>query len=168
MKRYHRLTPRGSRHQADMFFADLVGEPTYRTRRYPRAVPARWSPAPSTPPHEYPAGWHAPRPETPAVPDDEGFEEAVPLGGRGSFRHEPLGGIPGDNVAARWNVDAATPSGSTIDIVVHLHGYSDKPDDAQFLPRKTAAAGVDLVDDAGAVRVRTSQPTLALVPRGRH
>jgi hypothetical protein len=97
--------------------------------------------------------------------DEPDLEEAVPLNGRGRFRHDPLGG-DGDNVEARWNVDAATTSGSTIDIVVHLHGYGAP--DKEFLTTKAALAGVDMLDGAGAVRVRASAPTLALVPRGRH
>ncbi len=97
--------------------------------------------------------------------EDTGVGEAVPSGGRGRFRHAPLGG-EGDNVEARWNVDAATPAGSTIDVVVHLHGYGAPG--ANFLARKAAAAGVDLVDANGAAKVRASRPTLVLVPRGRN
>jgi len=159
MSRLHRWMPRGSRREADLFYADLTGEPVRgRVPRFvPLVIPSRRSLALA-------------QPSEPALADrgDEHFEEAVPSGGRGSFRHEPLGGISGDNVAARWNVDAATTSGSTIDIVVHLHGYSSQPDDASFLARKTAAAGVDMVADDGTVRVRASRPTLVLVPRGRH
>jgi hypothetical protein len=159
VSRFHRGTPRASRREADLFYADLMGEPA-RVRLPslgPSIVPLR----------RYSA---LVEPSEPAMPDrgDERFEEAVPSGGRGSFRHEPLGGIPGDNVAARWNVDAATTSGSAIHIVVHLHGFSLQADDANFLPRKTAAAGIDMVADDGTVRVRASRPTLALVPRGRH
>ena len=89
----------------------------------------------------------------------------MPNRGRGRFRHAPLGGN-GDNVEARWNVDASTTSASTVDVVVYLHGYGAPA--ADFLARKAQAAGVDLVDNTGAVRVRASRPTLALVPRGRH
>lgn len=169
MKRLSRLTLRGSRRNAELFFADLMGEP-YRPRRFrPASLPRTPQPPEPVLRPRYPA---AVPPLPPALPvrDDESGEdssEAVPLGGRGAFRHEPLGGIPGDNVEARFNVDAATAPGTTIDIVVHLHGYSSQRDDARFLPRKAAAAGVDMVD-GGTVRIRASRPTLALVPRGRH
>jgi hypothetical protein len=105
----------------------------------------------------------------------ESIAEAVPQGGRGRFAHAPLGGATTDNVEARWNVDAATPAGTTIDVVVHLHGYGPlgkEPDaaarQAAFLQRKAVAAGVDLVDAAGGSPKRASRPTLALVPLGRN
>lgn len=97
--------------------------------------------------------------------EDIGVGEAVPSGGRGRFRHAALGG-QGDNVEARWNVDASTAAGSTVDIVVYLHGYGAPR--ADFLAHKAATAGVDMLDSTGAVRVRASRPTLALVPRGRN
>ena len=97
--------------------------------------------------------------------ESESSDEAVPRGGRGRFRHAPLGGN-GDNVEARWNVDASTASGSIVDVVVYLHGYGAPA--ADFLAAKAKSAGVDLVDSTGAVRVRASRPTLALVPRGRN
>jgi hypothetical protein len=97
--------------------------------------------------------------------EDAGIVEAVPNRGRGRFRHAPLGG-DGDNVEARWNVDGSTTSGTTVDIVVYLHGYGAAA--ADFFARKAQSAGVDLVDSTGAVRVRASRPTLALVPRGRN
>lgn len=160
MRRFQRRDIQGRRHQADLFLADLLGESPGRARRRDvhTVVGPEWRPA-------SPARDAAAAP-VPAL-DDE-FDEAVPLGGRGGFRHDPLGGVPGDNVAARWNVDAATASDSTIDIVVHLHGYSALDDDAKFLPAKAALAGLDMIDDAGAVVVRAARPTLALVPRGRH
>ena len=168
MKRYYR--PASSRRQADLFYADLIGEPSRRRAPARRAavVYPRY-PVPMAPPEprDLPSPI-APSPAQSLAPEPDDETEAVPLNGRGSFRHDPLGGIAGPNVEARWNVDAATPANSTIDIVVHLHGYSSRPDDAAFLPRKAGAAGVDLVDDSGAVRVRASQATLALVPRGRH
>jgi len=97
--------------------------------------------------------------------EDAGFAETVPSRGRGRFRHAPLGGN-GENVEARWNVDASTISGSTVDVVVYLHGYGAQAPD--FLARKAQTAGVDLVDNTSAVKIRASRPTLALVPRGRH
>ncbi|HJZ76282.1 MAG TPA: M15 family metallopeptidase [Vicinamibacterales bacterium] len=161
MRRSARLTPSGNRRDAELFYADLTGR---RFHRRPHPIPApdeRPAPAPVI----YPRAGQIPR--TPAAArDDDDVEEAVPLRGRGRFRHEPLGGDPGDNVETRWNVDAATASGSTIDIVVHLHGYGTPG--SGFIAGKAAVAGVDLVDDAGTVRVRASQATLALVPRGRH
>ncbi|MEO8075459.1 MAG: M15 family metallopeptidase [Acidobacteriota bacterium] len=165
MKRFHRPGARGRHHQADLFFADLVGEPLRPRRRLRTPAGSGWRAAGPAVPH-YPVAGQTQAPATPAPLDDE-FDEAVPSGGRGRFRHEPLGG-EGDNVEARFNVDAATASGSTIDVVVHLHGFSMRPDDATFLTQKAAAAGVDMLGDGGAVRVRASQPTLALVPRGRH
>jgi len=92
--------------------------------------------------------------------------EAVPMGGRGSFRHDPLGGETGDNVEARWNVGDGTAAAASTDVVVHLHGYG-APGDG-FLARKAAMAGVDFVDSSGTVSVRAGRPTLALIPRGVH
>ena len=66
MKRGYRLTPRGSRRNADLFYADLVGGRADRPRRG-FAVPA----APLT---RYPA---APVPSTPLVPDDEVIDVEV-------------------------------------------------------------------------------------------
>ncbi|PYQ52375.1 MAG: hypothetical protein DMF78_11405 [Acidobacteria bacterium] len=149
---------------ADLFFADLMGEPL--------PPPRVWTRSASTPPlmSAWPrAGWPFAGvvPPSRAVVEQNDLGEAIPLNGRGRFRHEPLGGEAGDNVEARWNVDAATASGSTVDIVVHLHGYGTPGSD--FLARKAALAGLDMLDAAGAVRVRASSvPTLALVPRGRH
>ncbi len=118
----------------------------------------------------------APRPSVSAAPplpvqvrtreeEDAGVAEATPNNGRGRFRHAAVGG-DGDNVEARWNVDASTASGSTVDVVVYLHGYGAPA--ADFLARKAQTAGVDLLDKTGALRVRASRPTLALVPRGRN
>ena len=94
------------------------------------------------------------------------FGEGVPLGGRGTFRHAPLGGGSGDNVEARWNLAEGTAAGATVDIGVHLHGYGSPQ--AGFLARKAALAGVELVDSQGVVRVRSGRPTLVLVPLGHH
>lgn len=127
---------------AELFYRDLVGWPTRRPR--PQAPP------PVTLDAEY------------AVVD---VGEAVPMGGRGTFRHDPLGG-DGDNVAARWNVESTTAAGATIDLVVYLHGHGAPA--ADFLDRKANTAGLDMLDASGAVRVRASRPTLALIPRGRH
>jgi hypothetical protein len=143
------------RHQADLFYADLMG--TRRTRRRWAALPAEGG-----------VRFVERMPEAaPPEMEDAGQEEAVPLDGRGRFRHAALDGASGDNVEARWNVDAATPAGSTIDVVVHLHGFGSAPAGTDFLAMKAAAAGLDMVD-GGTVRVRASRPTLALVPRGRN
>jgi hypothetical protein len=92
---------------------------------------------------------------------------SVPGGGHGSFRHDPLGGAVGDNVELRWNVPADIAANSTIDIVVHLHGYGDPPS-AHFLADKTTVAGVSMVDASGTANVRANRPTLVIVPRGRY
>jgi len=188
------LPPAGNRREADLFYADLMGEVAPERRRGALAPPPPTYPValPMQRPEDRPAeafseadadAYADAHAETHAdafedthdemygnayADSPETLTEAVPAGGRGTFRHEPLGGIAGDNVAARWNADASTASGSTVDLVVHLHGYSSQPDDARFLPRKTDAAGVDLVAEDGTVRVRALRPTLALVPRGRH
>jgi len=130
------------RRQADLFYADLVGRPRpIRRRRFARAG------------------------AYPDTPEDAVVAEAVPQGGRGRFRHAPLGGDPGDNVEVRWNIDSSIAAGSVVDIVVHLHGYGDpRPG---FLERKAALAGIEMVDPTGQVRIRRGRPTLALVPRGR-
>ena len=153
---------RSERLQADLFFQDLMGLPARRS------YAPRWSPPLPRPVEteaEYPIIEVFPESSV-TVAEDFGATEAVPNGGRGRFRHEPLSGEPGDNVEARFNVDGATTAGSTVDVVVHLHGYGARRSD--FLARKAAAAGVDLLDGSGSVRVRASRPTLVLVPRGRY
>ena len=167
MKRFHGVSE-GIRREADLFYADLVGEPAPRHRPAARWTPIQRLPAPweFQPAEEAPLPW----------PSHEGLEdfsaaEAVPRAGRGAFRHDPLGGDPGENVEARFNVDASTGSGSTIDIVVYLHGYGSiqgKEGQRGFLARKAAEAGLELVDSSGVVKRRTSAPTLVLIPRGRH
>ncbi|MDP2320406.1 MAG: hypothetical protein Q8O42_13835 [Acidobacteriota bacterium] len=146
--------------QSELFFADLMGwrDPGVRSVR-----PARLA---------LPAARTAPVIARPAI--GESIVEAVAEGGCGRLAHAPLGGPAAEHVEARWNVDAALPSGTSIDVVVHLHGYGHlgkEPNDAArhaaFLQRKAAEAGVDLVDAAGAPK-RVGRPTLALVPRGRH
>jgi hypothetical protein len=92
--------------------------------------------------------------------------EDLPRPGRGSFRYEPLGGDPGDNVEARFNVGASTSLGANIDIVVYLHGFG-RPG-PRFLADKADRAGLDMVNTAGTVTRRMRRPTLALVPRGRY
>lgn len=93
--------------------------------------------------------------------------------GKGSFQHAPLNDSNrtrrnrGINVEARWNFDKTTAlalPNQKIDIVVYLHGYGYPHND--FLARKANEAGLDMVDSGGTVTVRTSRPTLALVPLG--
>ena len=72
---------------------------------------------------------------------------------------DPLAGHggSGDNLCIVWN---AMPSETTtVDVVIHLHGYSSRDADAQMLRTKVAVAGVDL---AGRTR-----PTVGIIPRGR-
>ncbi|MGH9194198.1 MAG: penicillin-insensitive murein endopeptidase [Acidimicrobiia bacterium] len=63
----------------------------------------------------------------------------------------------GDNLALRWN--AVPRAAQEIDVVVHLHGYIDRPPNGATLRALVARSGLDL---SGRTR-----PTLALVPRGR-
>ncbi len=151
------------RRQADLFFHDLMGLPWPRRIHGPRwAVPTAF---PAETEAAYPIIELVPEAAVSAV-EDLGLTEAVPQAGRGRFRHEPLGGDAGDNVEVRFNVDASTIAGSTVDVVVYLHGWGDKT--GNFLARKAENAGVALVDSSGKVSVRASRPTLAIVPRGRH
>lgn len=146
--------------QAELFFADLMGWP----QPFVRSIrPARLA---------LPAPPFARAILPPAA--GESIAEAVPHGGRGRFAHAPLGGPAAEHVEARWNVDAALSQGTSIDVVVHLHGYGHLGKEpnaaarhAAFLQRKANEAGVDLVDAAGAPK-RVGRPTFALVPRGRH
>ncbi len=142
---------------ADRFYADLIGEPIRRRR-----------PRRRTPIQPWPEPWEFPPFES---LEDAGSPEAVPRGGRGAFRHDPLGGDAGDNVEARFNVDSSTTAGSTIDIVVYLHGYGSLQrgeTGRAFITRKAVEAGLDMLDASGAVRLRASRPTLTLAPRGRN
>ena len=107
------------------------------------APPPPRAPVSALPPLPVQGRTRAEEEEEEEVEEDAGIDEAVPNRGRGRFRHAPLGGN-GDNVEARWNVDAATTSGTTVDIVVYLHGYGAAA--ADFLARKAQSAGVDLVD----------------------
>lgn len=94
----------------------------------------------------------------------EALDEDIPRSGRGAFRHDPLGGDDGDNVALRWNVDGRVDADARIDVVLHLHGFGAPG--AAFLSRKADAAGLDLRDTSGGTTV--GRPTLAVVPRGNH
>jgi hypothetical protein len=74
--------------------------------------------------------------------------QADPLRGHGGA---------GANLLLRWN---AVPADATsIDVVVHLHGYIGQDPDAAMLRAVAARSGLDL---SGRRR-----PTLAIVPRGR-
>jgi hypothetical protein len=174
MKHFYGVSDR-IRRQADLFYADLMGEPLPQPRpRGPRGTvlpPSQW---------QLPAGWTQPLPAEAFDPEDENVAgiaeiedvsigETVPLGGRGSFRHDPLGGQAGDNVEVRWNVESSAKAGSRVDIVVYLHGYGylGKGTERSFLAQKATESGLDMLDPSGAIRVRGSSPTLALVPRGR-
>jgi hypothetical protein len=167
--------------EADLFYADLMGVPARRRRRAvlaearapqvfvrPALPVARGRLRDAEVPLEPPPDEPAPEPAL----DVEGAEwaEAIPALGRGTFRHAVLGG-DGDNVEARWNCDPATTSASnpSVAVVVHLHGYgAPTVPTTSFLTEKARLAGVDLVDAAGTVTRRRGQPTLALVPLGRH
>lgn len=163
MKRWHASRPledpalvsasADERRRADLFFRDLFGPPA--SRRRPYRAPARAPEVIEVVPTS-----------SVTTREDVGLTEVVPRGGRGAFRHVPLGGDPGDNVGLRFNVDASTAAGATVDVVVHLHGFGAPG--AAFLARKVALAGVELVNAAGTVTVRASRPTLAIVPRGRN
>jgi hypothetical protein len=72
---------------------------------------------------------------------------------------DPLAGHggTGENLCIIWN---AIPSDfATLDVVVHLHGYSSREPDAAMLQAKVAEAGLDL---AGRTR-----PTVGIIARGR-
>jgi hypothetical protein len=169
MKRFRGVSD-GIRRQADLFYADLTGEPILARR-----PAARWTPIQRLPEEwefesveETPPGLKPPEDEK---IDDLASAEAVPRGGRGAFRHDPVGGDAGENVETRFNMDASTTSGSTIDIVVYLHGYGHlqrRETQRGFIARKATEAGLDLIDSSGVVRRRTKSPTLVLIPRGRH
>lgn len=76
-----------------------------------------------------------------------------------SLGADPLAshGGSGDNLYLAWN--ALDGDLSSLDVVVHLHGYSSNPPTRKALERFVALSGAD-----PNVRAR---PTLALVPRGR-
>jgi len=172
------------RREADLFYDDLMGRARRRRRawnegvEFPPLEPGFESTPAAWPEVDYAEGGYPViestypvidvTPEASyTVPEDIGLTEVVPLGGKGAFRHDPLGGDPGDNVEVRFNVDASTVSaGSAVDLVVHLHGFGSPG--AGFIARKATLAGVDLLDAGGKVKVRASRPTLVLVPRGRN
>ena len=72
---------------------------------------------------------------------------------------DPLAGHggTGDNLYLAWN--AIPDDATSVDVVVHLHGYSPLEPARAMLERKVAASGLDL---GGRTR-----PTLAILPRGR-
>jgi outer membrane protein OmpA-like peptidoglycan-associated protein len=72
---------------------------------------------------------------------------------------DPLAGHggTGENLYLTWN--AIPETATSIDVVVHLHGYSPLEPNRAMLEKKVAASGLDL---AGRTR-----PTLAILPRGR-
>src|SRR4029077_19059389 len=78
----------------------------------------------------------------------------------------PFGGPAGDNVAGRFNFDAAqAKAAKKIEIVVHLHRFNIDGHDYS-VGHKADIAGVDLVDGSSNAVVRPKRPTLAIVPRG--
>ncbi len=118
-------------------------------------------------------GEPAPRP----VEIVEDVDEAVPNGGKGTFRFAALAVDGADNVEARFNVDASIAAGSRVDIVVYLHGYyaladvagpTDEVKRRRFLAERARQAALDLVDASGTPTRRDRRPTLALVPLGRN
>ena len=72
---------------------------------------------------------------------------------------DPLAGHggTGDNLYLVWN--AIPDDATSVDVVVHLHGFSPLDATRAMLERKVAASGLDL---GGRTR-----PTLAVLPRGR-
>ena len=105
----------------------------------------------------------------------EGFDElpspfaestgAVPSG-RYALIHHPVlrnhRGTPPDLIL-RWN---AMPAGrTTVDVVVHLHGYSGRGVRLR-LQDKEPISGLDFADPADPSRAGRTRPTLALLPRG--
>jgi hypothetical protein len=152
--------------ESELFFSDLMG---WSTPPVPMPQPA--------PVRRARLALPPPRLALPAPSEliREAIDEAVPQGGRGRFAHAALGGPAAEHVEARWNIDEATPVGTSIDIVVHLHGFGDLGKEptpaaqhAAFLQRKAVEAGVDLVDAASGSPKRAGRRSLALVPRGKH
>ncbi len=68
----------------------------------------------------------------------------------------------------RWNnIDSATTS---IDVVVHLHGYSDRRERMSIRVNKEPASGLDFrnPDNPADTSVERLRPTLAVLPRGNY
>ena len=89
----------------------------------------------------------------------------MPSGGY-VLKHHPVlrhhRGTPPDLIL-RWN---AMPAGTrTIDVVVHLHGYSGKGPRLR-LQDKVPISGLDFADPANPSHAGRTRPTLALLPRG--
>lgn len=76
-----------------------------------------------------------------------------------SLPHDPLTGHggSGENLFLCWNAIPADVR--TLDVVVHLHGYSPNAPTRALLEDRVRIAGLDLS--------RRAQPTLGIVPRGR-
>lgn len=73
-------------------------------------------------------------------------------------------GTPPD-LLLEWNAMSAP---STVDTVVHLHGYSGKGAGMQIVRDKKPVSGLDFTDpDAPGATGRT-RPTLSILPRGHH
>ena len=116
--------------------------------------------------------WPLPSPDTTELVDvsDRGeLAEAFPPGHRLELSQTPLlsshyGTQP--DLILRWN-DAAESS-NTLDVVVHLHGYSTDLS-CMRLTNKEAYSGLDFSnpDSANASRGRTA-PTLGILPRGSY
>ena len=72
---------------------------------------------------------------------------------------DPLAGHggTGDNLYLAWN--AIPDDATSVDVVVHLHGYSPLDATRPMLERKVTASGLDLTG--------RTRPTLAILPRGR-
>lgn len=103
---------------------------------------------------DYPLGFGSPYAvaATAIAPGDHYIETGAEL-------NDPLathGGV-GVNLCIAWNQLPA--DATSVDVVVHLHGYSAQPPNDALLRAKVAASGIDL---AG-----RSRPTIGIIARGR-
>lgn len=96
------------------------------------------------------------------------FHESVVAAGREELSSVPVlsshRGTPPDLVL-RWN-DMSNPG--AIDVVVHLHGYSDDRDRMVITRNKEPNSGLVNPANAADLSLGRSRPTLALLPRGNY
>jgi hypothetical protein len=91
---------------------------------------------------------------------------AIPAGECVLHRVAMLSGQAGSppDLALRWN--AMPENTSTVDLVLHLHGYATTAERMHLVREKLPISGLDFADPDGAGDGR-GRPTLAILPRGR-
>ncbi|WP_066903328.1 DUF2272 domain-containing protein [Millisia brevis] len=79
-------------------------------------------------------------------------------------------GSPPDLVL-KWNAapkNSAAAQATTVDVVVHLHGWSGREGRMNIVRDKLPVSGLDFADPKNPTAVTRTAPTLMVLPRGNH